>query len=117
VRSAVDAAVLSNYELTDELREQYAKRLAALERKESYLLDLAAEEGWPKDVLRAKVPAIRQERYQIQDQLDHAEQQLDIGRDVFLKALNLLDNRRPCTGLATRRCETSSTAPSSPSST
>ena len=37
-----------------------------VDRKESYLLNLAAEEGGPKHMLRDKVAAIRQEQQQLQ---------------------------------------------------
>jgi site-specific DNA recombinase len=92
VRSAVDAAVATNHDLTDEMRDQYTRRLDKLDAKESYLLDLASEEGWPKDKLREKVQAIRHERKQIQAELDQAEQRLDTGRAIFHHALELLDN-------------------------
>lgn len=45
IRSAVDTAVATNHDLTDEMRDQYARRLDKLDAKESYLLDLASEEG------------------------------------------------------------------------
>jgi hypothetical protein len=60
--------------------------------KESYFLDLAAEEDWPKDQLRDKLAAIRTERKQVIHQLDGAGKQLDAGRAVFTAALDLLDN-------------------------
>src|SRR6266496_4834743 len=67
-------------------------RLEALDTKEHYFLDLAAEEGWPKDKLRVKIDAIRSERKSIKHSLDQAEHQLDAGRQVFYRALELLDN-------------------------
>jgi KaiC/GvpD/RAD55 family RecA-like ATPase len=92
VRSAVDAAVATNHDLTDEMRDQYTRRLDKLDAKESYLLDLASEEGWPKDKLREKVHAIRQERKQIRHELDQAEQRLDTCRAIFHRALELLED-------------------------
>ena len=71
--------------------QQHVKRLEALDRKENYYLDLAAEQGWPKDKLRAKIDAIRSERSQIQDTLANAERHLDRGRQVFRHALALLE--------------------------
>lgn len=59
--------------------------------KEHYFLDLAAEEGWPKDKLREKIAAIRAERTQIQRSLETTEHQLDTGRHVFYQSLDLLD--------------------------
>ena len=92
VREAVDAAVATNHNLTDEMRGQYTRRLDKLDAKESYLLDLASEEGWPKDKLREKVQAIRHERKQIRSELDQAEQRLDTGRAIFHRALELLED-------------------------
>jgi site-specific DNA recombinase len=90
VRAGVDEAVSANHELSNELRRQYSRRLDELERKEDYFLDLAAEQGWPKDKLRTKIDTIRNERSQIEDTLERSEQQLDHGRNVFYTALNLL---------------------------
>lgn len=67
-------------------------QLAKGERKESYLIDLAAEEGWPKDVLCEKVRAIREERARIHQQLDQRTGRLEAGRQVFARALDLLDD-------------------------
>lgn len=92
VRAGVDAAVNGHHELSDTLREEYTKRLDALNRKENYFLDLAAEQGWPKDKLRAKIDAIRHERKQIEDTLEQAEHHLDRGREVFASAIALLES-------------------------
>jgi hypothetical protein len=69
-----------------------AAQLVKGERKESYLIDLAAEEGWPKDMLRQKIQTIRDERGRIRRQLDQTTNQLEAGRQVFTKALALLDD-------------------------
>lgn len=92
VRAGVDDAASSHCELDAELRDQFSKRLDALDSKENYLLDLAAEEGWPKDKLRSKIAAIRTERKTITDRLNHANRQLEIGRDLLHQALDLLAN-------------------------
>jgi hypothetical protein len=62
VREAVQTAVDEQFSLTDEMRDQFARQLEKLDSKESYFLDLAAEEGWPKDKLRDKINSIRDER-------------------------------------------------------
>jgi site-specific DNA recombinase len=92
IRAMVDEAVDEQFSLTGDMRDQYAKRLEALDKKESYFLDLAAEEGWPKDKLRERIGAIRAERSDIQANLTEAQQQLDVGRSIFYQALELLDN-------------------------
>lgn len=74
------------------MRDQFTRRLDALDKKESYLLDLAAEEGWPKDKLREKIAAIRTERRDIEHNLTETERQLDTGANTFRKALDLLGN-------------------------
>jgi site-specific DNA recombinase len=70
LRSEVDQAAHEQYGLSEELRDSLTSRLSALERKEDYYLDLAAEEGWPKDKLRAKIQAIRAERKDIARSLE-----------------------------------------------
>ena len=92
IRAGVDNAVTDDYQLTATMREQYTKRLDALDNEESYCLDLAAEEGWPKDKLRTKIDAIRRERKEIRATLDQAETQMDDGRQVFRDALTLLED-------------------------
>lgn len=67
-------------------------QLAKGERKESYLIDLAADEDGPKDVLRQKIQAIRDERARIRRQLEQTTNQLEAGRQVFTTALTLLNN-------------------------
>jgi site-specific DNA recombinase len=91
VGEGVDAAVQSHRGLSDELREQYAKRLEALDHKESYFLDLAAEEGWPKDKLRSKIDDIRQESAGIRRTIEAADARLDVGRQILHDALALLN--------------------------
>jgi site-specific DNA recombinase len=92
VRAGVDAALAQNFTLSDSLRKQYRNRLEALDRKEDYFLDLAAEEGWPKDKLKTKIEDLRRERRSIQRQLDQTEGRLNTGRDIFYRALELLDD-------------------------
>ena len=92
VRAGVQAAMSEHYELSEELREQFTAQLEKLDRKESYFLDLAAEEGWPKDKLRAKIQAIRDDQTKLTRQLAQATNQLETGRQIFLHALDLLDN-------------------------
>src|SRR6266511_1559866 len=92
IRAGVTAAVADQYELSDDLRDRFNRQLDKLDRKESYFLDLAAEEDWPKDKLRTKLNTIRLERKQITRQLEAAANQLDTGKQVFIAALDLLDD-------------------------
>jgi site-specific DNA recombinase len=91
LRSGVDEAANAKYELSTALREQFTTRLDALDRKENYFLDLAAEEGWPKDKLRAKIDGIRVERREIEGTLERSDEQIERGRAVFDAALTLLE--------------------------
>ncbi len=116
VRARVDKAISASCELSTELREQYTKRLAALDKKEDYYLDLASEEGWPKDKLRAKIQAIRTERASIQASLQQAEHQIGAGRAVFYQALELLSSPRVMYEHGNERSGASSTRRSLPSS-
>lgn len=92
VRTRVEEATAEHFELSDDMRAEFNRQLEKLDRKESYFLDLAAEEGWPKDKLREKINAVRTERTKITRQLDAATSQLETGRQVFLAALELLDD-------------------------
>ena len=82
------------------MRTQYTKRLDALDNKESYLLDLAAEEGWPKDKLRTKIDTIRRERKDIRATLDHAERRLDDAVRSSGTRSPSWKTHRPCTSVA-----------------
>lgn len=91
VREAVDAAVAADRGLSVELRDQYDKRLAVLDRKERYWLDLAAEENWPKDKLRECIDAVCQEAADLRNVIQRADQRLKVGQQVLHEALALLD--------------------------
>ena len=92
LRRSIDTAVAENFQLTDTMRAEFAKRLEALDKRENYYLDLAAEEGWPKDKLRDKINAIRAESQDIRLHLAQAEQKLDRGKQTFYCALDLMEN-------------------------
>jgi site-specific DNA recombinase len=92
VNASVEAAVAEHFELSDDMREQFARQLEKLDRKESYFLDLAAEEEWPKDKLRSRLATIRDEQTKLRRQLEAAATQLETGRQVFLTALRLLED-------------------------
>ena len=90
LRAQVDDALTDSFSLTATMRGDFEQRLATLERKESYFLDLAAEEDWPKDKLREKINNIRAERGTIRRNLEQTTHQLEAGRQVFHRALDLL---------------------------
>ncbi len=92
VRTQVDAASETGYSLSGEVRDQLNHQLAKLDKKESYFLDLGAEEDWPKDKLRQKIQSIRTEQRSIRRELEQTERQLETGSQVFYRALELLDD-------------------------
>lgn len=90
VQSVISDAAANNSKLSDEMRTKLAENLTKLDRKENYLLNLAAEEEWPKDKLREQLATIRDDRKRIQRTLDHAENQLDDGIQFLTLALDLM---------------------------
>jgi site-specific DNA recombinase len=92
VRAMIDDANQEDRSLTVELREKYIARLKKLDDKESYFLDLGAEEGWPKDKLRDKINGVRRERKDIAASLQDAENYLSDGVSLLYRALDLLDD-------------------------
>ncbi len=92
IRAMTADAMRENHGLSDEVRDQYTRRLETLDKKESYLLDLAAEEGRPKERLRDKIREIRVERSNIEQCMTDTEQeQFASGRHLLDQALDLLD--------------------------
>jgi site-specific DNA recombinase len=92
VRAVVQQAAHDNRELSADMRDKLTKQLAKLDTKENYFLDLAAEEGWPKDKLREKIATIRSERRTITRSLDQAPHHLDGGIQTITLALDMLSD-------------------------
>ena len=90
LRAMIDEAAAEDFQLTAGLRDHLGNRLDALDRKESYYLDLAAEEGWPKDKLRTKLTDLRVERVSIQRKLNESETALDTGKAIFYRVIDML---------------------------
>jgi len=65
-------------------------RLGKLDAKEEHYLDLVGEPGWPKAKIQKKLAAIASERTEITGQLTDSTTKLDVGRQFFLSALELL---------------------------
>ncbi len=70
--------------------ESARARLQALTVKEDNLLDLAADAEIPKDRLRARLAAIRQERDGLEKELVGFDDRLEAGAEVIRAGLNLL---------------------------
>jgi hypothetical protein len=73
------------------VRERLAGRLAALDTKEDNLLDLAADAELPKEKIKEKLVSIRDERERIRREIKRLDAELEVGRQVFTLALDLLD--------------------------
>ena len=91
VSARLDEALAYDLGSTQAVRERLEDRLAALDTKESNLLDLAADGDLPKDKIREKLIAIRDERAGIRRDIQRLDAELETGRAVFMLALALLD--------------------------
>jgi len=91
VRAGLDAAIAHDLGSTQEVRDRLDVRLAALDTRESNLLDLAADGELPKEKIREKLIAIRDERTSIRRDIERLDAELETGRQVFRMALDLLD--------------------------
>jgi hypothetical protein len=89
--------------LTARMRAELGTRLAKLDTKENYFLDLAADEGWPKDKLRDKIAAIPTERATIERTLEQAENRLDDGKHPLARPAHSHPHVQPLPATATLR--------------
>ena len=92
MRAELVAATQAESRIPDETRERLTRRLEAVDRKEHYFLDLAAEEDWPKDKLRGKIKALQDEARHIRRTLDETDTYTATGRRLLETALDLLDD-------------------------
>jgi hypothetical protein len=65
------------------VRERLDARLTALDTKEDSLLDLAADGDLPKEKIKEKLIAIRDERASIRRDIERLDAELETGRAVF----------------------------------
>jgi uncharacterized protein with PIN domain len=91
VRKQLGEALTQDEGATRSIRERLAERLAGLDGKEDNLLDLAADGEMPKEKIKNKIAAIRDERESIKRDLDKLNAELEGGHQVFMLALDLLD--------------------------
>ena len=91
VRARLDDALAHDFGSTQQVRERLDARLAALDTRESNLLDLAADGDLPKEKIKEKLIAIRDERASIRRDIERLDAELETGRAVFRLALDLLD--------------------------
>jgi site-specific DNA recombinase len=91
LRARLDEALAEDLGSTQAVRQRLGARLAALDTRESNLLDLAADGEIPKEKIKEKLIAIRDERASIQRDTLRLDAELEVGRQVFGRALDLLD--------------------------
>jgi site-specific DNA recombinase len=91
VRESLDEALARDEGATRSIRERLTASLGALDSKEDNLLDLAADGEMPKEKIKIKIAEIRDERDSIRRELDKLDSELEVGRQVFSLALDLLD--------------------------
>ncbi len=94
VRVRLDEALAEDLGSTQAVRERLGARLASLDTRESNLLDLAADGEIPKEKIKEKLIAIRDERAGIRRDVERLDAELATGRAVFGLALDLLDQPR-----------------------
>lgn len=92
VRALVDQALTVDHTALENMRTLYTRRLRALKRKRSYLIDLAAEQQWPHQHLQARIDAVGQERSDLRAALAELQHHHDRDQRVYRAALNLLAN-------------------------
>jgi site-specific DNA recombinase len=91
VRAKLDEALAYDLGSSQGVRDRLDGRLETLDTKESNLLDLAADGELPKEKIKEKLIAIRNERASIRRDLARLDADLAAGREVFELALELLE--------------------------
>jgi site-specific DNA recombinase len=91
VRVRLDEALAGDLGSNQAVRERLAAQLRALDTRESNLLDLAADAELPKEKIKEKLISIRDEREHIRREVKRLDAELEVGRQMFTLALDLLD--------------------------
>ncbi len=92
VRERLESTVQDNQASTRELHVSLTRKLAAIDTKESRLIDLAADDLMPRDKIRQKLNELKQERARIEAGLTNTNEQLSIGAQVLRDALHLVED-------------------------
>lgn len=92
VRERLESTVTDNQASTRELHASLTRKLAAIDTKESRLIDLAADDLMPRDKIRQKMNELKQERARIEAGLTSTNEQLSIGAQVLRDALHLVED-------------------------
>ena len=89
-RATFDGSLASELAASDQIRRYLTKQLAELDTQETNYLRLVGNPAWPQAKLEAEMLKIRAEREDAAGRLTEVEESLDIGRDVFHRALGYL---------------------------
>lgn len=92
VRERLESTVTDNQASARELHASLNRKLAAIDTKESRLIDLAADDLMPRDKIRQKLNELKQERARIEAGLTSTNEQLSIGAQVLRDALHLVED-------------------------
>ncbi len=90
IRSSLDTVMLDDLAGMSGLKKRLTARLAELDAKEDQYLELIGTPGWPKEKLRRKLDSIQAERDEVSGQLADTASKLEVGRQLFLSAMQLL---------------------------
>lgn len=98
-------AASDGQETAAELRKHITKRLAELDKQEDRYLDLIGDPEWPQDKIKARLQTTRQEAAKLRAQITDSGNPLDVGRDVILTALELLEHPQELYRLLSERAK------------
>ncbi len=90
VRRRLEAAMADEQGSVRALHAQLTRQLKELDVKEERLLDLAADGTLPQAKIRARLHQLRVERTRIEDGRTHTGEELAVGGQVLLQALDLV---------------------------
>ncbi|MFL6072786.1 MAG: recombinase family protein [Mycobacteriales bacterium] len=93
VAAKLDEEMAADLANTAKARKALATRLVELERKEDEYFSLVGNPAWPREKLTAKMTEVQEERDRVAADLAKLEGEVQVARDIFLSALELL--RRP----------------------
>ena len=92
VRSRLEVAVNDTQASTRELHASLTRQLKQIDRKESRLIDLAADDAMPRAKIRAKLNDLKFDRARIEAGLTSTGEELAIGAQVLRDALYLVED-------------------------
>ena len=92
VAAKVDATLLDELTVQEARRKRVTTRLKEIDQQENGYLALIGHPDWPQDKLTAAMAKLKVERKRLNEQLEQADESLEVGRKVLTEALALLAN-------------------------